>query len=341
MTSIIGIDLAKNTFSVCALNSRGKVLYNKKFSRKKLAIFIKTTEVSFIAMEACGGAHHWARMAETAGHKVKMIHPKYVKPFVKTNKSDETDAHAICEAALRESIVSVPIKQIWAQDVLVLHRVKTRLTKNRVALSNEIRGFLLEYGVSIPIGTSQFKKKVAIILGENPDNLTQLFLGELRDLIVEFDEIQEKLLIVKTKILEFAKSHEICKKLQKIPGVGPMISTAIVAAAGSGSNFSNGRHFAAWLGLVPKHTGTGGKTKTTSISKRGDKYIRSILIQGAHTVVNWAKKNDTPQRKWVNEKLRSKHRNNVAVAIANKNARIIWKILVTGEDYNQSIAYCA
>ena len=174
-SSVVGIDLAKNVFSVCALNHKGKVLSKRNISRAKLAKFIQTTEKTLIAMKACGGAHHWARIANEAGHEVKMIHPKLVKPFVQNNKSEENDAQAIGEAAVRESIPSVPIKQKWQQDILVLHRVKERLTKNRIALSNEIRGFLYEFGITIPLGTCGFRKKTAEILADDSFALSKMF----------------------------------------------------------------------------------------------------------------------------------------------------------------------
>ena len=339
--SVIGIDLAKNTFSLCFLNSRGKVLSNKKLSRKKLIHFLHNSPKAFIGMEACGGAHYWARMATKAGHSVKMIHPKFVKPFVKTNKNDGVDSQAIAEAAVRESVPSIPIKQTWQQDILVLHRIKERLVKNRIALSNEARGFLLEFGVTIPLGKAAFRSKALGLINSSDSGLSELFILELKELLNEFDDIQNRITQVKNKIFGISKSNDKCKKLEKLPGVGPMISTAIVASAGNGTNFKNGRHFAAWMGLVPKHSGTGGRTRTGGVSKRGDRYLRKLLVQGAQTVINWSSKNDNPQRRWINEKLRSKQRNKVAIAVANKNARILWKLLSSNEEYNCSLAYTA
>ena len=337
--SVIGIDLAKNSFSVCSLNQRGKVLFSKTFSRHRLSVFLKTTEKTFVAMEACGGAHHWARMAKEAGHEVKMMNPKFVKPFVKSNKNDDADAQAIAEAAIRESIPRVPVKEMWQQDILVLHRVKERLTKNKVALSNEIRGFLLEFGITIPIGTASFRKKISQILGDDSENLSQMFKDELQELVDEFDSMLDRLAQAKTKIKTVSKTNEVCQKLEKVPGVGPMISTALVAAVGDATNYKNGRHMAAWIGLVPRHSGTGGKNRISGISKRGDRYLRCLLIQGAQTVINWAGRDDNPQRNWINKKLSSKERNKVAVAVANKNARILWKLLATDAEFDQSLAY--
>ncbi len=339
--TVIGIDLAKNTFSLCGLNQNGKVILKKRLTRYKLSIFLRTQKKCLIGIEACGGAHHWARTALNCGHKVKMMHPKYVKPFVKSNKNDDSDALGIAEAALRENIPSVPVKQKWQQDILSLHRIKERLLANRIALSNEARGLLLEYGVTIPQGSANFKAKMALVIDDPDQELSQLLKDQLFELMDEYRDIEKRLEKIKKIIEKISKESEICKKLEKIPGVGPMGSTAIVATAGNGHDFKNGRHFAAWLGLVPKHSGTGGTTKVHGISKRGDRYLRKLMIQGAHAVVRWAEKTESNRSQWIAEKLKNKHKNKVAVAIANKNARIIWTVLSSGEEYNDKIAYAA
>lgn len=338
-TSLVGIDLAKNNNSVCSLNPKGKVISIKKLSRYKLAHFIQNHKPTLIAMEACGGAHYWARMAKEAGHRVKMMHPSYVKPFVKTNKNDSSDAHAIAEAALRDSIPCVPIKESWQQDILALHRIKERLTRNKTGLSNEVRGLLYEYGITLPKGTTSFKKKVYLLLDSDNESLSPILREQIALLIQEYKEIEAKLENIRGKIATISKQNETCKKLEKLPGIGPMTATAIVAAMGNGNVFKNGRHFAAWLGLVPKHFGTGGKIKIIGISKRGDRYIRKLLIQGAHAVLRWVEKKESPMHSWLKKLLQNKNKNKAAVALANKNARIIWKLVTGDEEFNISKAY--
>jgi len=330
---VIGIDLAKNTFSICALDNRGNPVKQTTFSRKKLTEFISTTEKCLIAIEACGGAHYWARIAKASGHEVKMMSPQYVKPFVKSNKNDVNDAFAIAEAALRPSIPSVPIKCLWQQDVLAMHRFKERLVKNKTELTNQTRGLLMEYGIVFRQGDAALCEKVAELIAPKCEDLSPMMKTTLADLREELSCIQERLQIVKHRITQLSKSDDRCRRILKIPGIGPITATALVASIGNGADFKNGRHVAAWLGLVPKHSGTGGVVRIRGISKRGDKYLRKLLIQGAHTVVRWSKLKDSPEHQWLRKKYSNSHPNFAAVALANKMARMVWIVLSGKEEF--------
>jgi transposase len=340
--NVIGIDLAKNNFHLCGLDHKGKKVVERKFNRAKLREFIQTTPPCSMAIEACGGAHYWARLMGAAGHKVKMMSPQFVKPFVKTNKNDAHDAQAIAEASLRESIPSVPIKDVWQQDILAIHRVKERLTKNKVELTNQIRGLLFESGITISQGDKFLKQEIAELLAPENETLTVMMKTTIADLGDELLTLADKLKIVQQRIEKIAADDERCMALQEIPGIGPVTATALVAAVGNGKDFKNGRHLAAWMGLVPKHTGTGGVVKMLGISKRGDKYLRKLLIQGAHVVVRWSKAKDKKvEYKWIREKYPHRHSNYVAVAVANKTARMVWRILASNSKFDPAVAFAS
>jgi transposase len=333
--SVLGIDLAKNVFQVHGVNHQGQGVFKKTLSRKALILYVANLPPCMIAMEACGGSHYWGRKFTEMGHKVRLISPQFVKPFVKSNKNDANDAEAIVEAAVRPNMRFVAVKTVAQQDALCIHRVRERLVRGRTALINEIRGLLHEYGVVIPKGAYNMRTHLPIII-ENAENHLSVQTKRLfQSLYEELCSFDDRAIFYEKQINQQAKASEDCQKIMKIPGIGPITATAIVATVGNANLFKNGRQMSAWLGLVPRQNSSGGKTQLLGISKRGDSYVRKLLIHGARsallTVENSTK---TDQRTiWLKEILKRRGHNRTCVALANKNARIIWKLLSTDEDY--------
>ena len=331
--SVLGIDLAKNVFQLHGINANGQVVLRKKLSRKQLSVFIANLPKCKVAMEACGGSHFWGRKFLEMGHEVKLISPQFVKPFVKSNKNDANDAEAIVEAAIRPSMRFVAVKTISQQDALCIHRVRERLVVARTALINEIRGLLHEYGVVMPKG--MIKTKLPEIIESDENLLSDQARETFQKLYEEFYEIDVRINSYDKKINLHAKTSEACQKIMKIPGVGPITATAIVASVGNANNFKNGRQMSAWLGLVPRQNSSGGKSQLLGISKRGDSYLRKLLVHGARSALIVAENNTQSDRRnvWLKELLARRGHNRTCVALANKNARIIWKLLTTNEEY--------
>ena len=274
-------------------------------------------------MESCGGANYWARVFQRMGHEVKLISPQFVNPFVKTNKNDANDAEAITEAASRPSMNFVPIKQVEQQDIQSLHRIRSRLVKNRTALINEIRGLNLEYGIVIPIGASQVKKRLCDIISDLDNELTVASREYMNDLYEELFDIESRLEKINKKVKCICKQSEVCRRILKVPGIGELTATAIASAVPNPNVFKNGRHMAAWLGLVPRQSSSGDKPTLLGISKRGDRYLRTLLIHGARAALSHYKSVDNEYGQWLLKKKSSLSFNKAAVALANKNARII------------------
>ncbi len=333
--SVLGIDLAKNVFQVHGVNHQGQGVFKKTLSRKGLILFVANLPPCMIAMEACGGSHYWGRKFTEMGHKVRLISPQFVKPFVKSNKNDANDAEAIVEAAVRPNMRFVAVKTVAQQDALCIHRVRERLVRGRTALINEIRGLLHEYGVVIPKGAYNMRTHLPAII-ENAENHLSVQTRRLfQSLYEELCGFDDRAIFYEKQINLQAKASEDCQKIMKIPGIGPITATAIVATVGNANLFKNGRQMSAWLGLVPRQNSSGGKTQLLGISKRGDSYVRKLLIHGARsallTVENSTKTD--PRTLWLKEILKRRGHNRTCVALANKNARIIWKLLSTDEDY--------
>lgn len=343
--NIIGIDLAKNSFSICVMNKVGRVLkrYNN-VKRPQLLTRIMNGHKGVVAMEACGGSNYWARSFESCGFETRIIAAQFVKPFVKSNKNDEIDAEAICEAASRPQMRFVTTKSEEQQDIQNLHRIRERLLKSRTALSNEIRGLLLEYGIVIPQGICHVRTKLIGLLEERKEAHSTLWLETFRKLHEEFCSLDESIEHYGKRIKAIAHSNKTCLRLLAIPGIGEIIATAIFAAAGDAATFRNGREFSAWLGLTPGQHSTGGKPRLGGISKRGDKYLRKLLIQGARSLAIAAerkrnhkdplKRTLNQTEKWLFEVGKRRGSSRAVVALANKTARRMWKVL-RGEDFKQ------
>jgi transposase len=305
----------------------------KKLTRKQLVAFIAQLPPCLIGIEACGGAHHWVRVLSEWGHTVKMIAPQFVKPYVKSNKNDAVDAEAICEAVQRPSMRFVPSKSIEQQDIQSVHRIRSLLVGRRTAQANQIRGLLMEYGIVIPQGISTLRKAIPDLLEDAENTLSSYFrelLRELYDEIVHFDERIETL---ELKLKVISEQNEDCQRLLTIPGVGLLTATALIAAIGDISVFKSGRELAAWIGLVPRQHSTGGKPTLLGISKRGDTYLRTLLIHGGRSVVRVAHKHQDKRNQWIGEIKKRRGENISNVAVANKNARIAWALLTKKEDY--------
>lgn len=331
---VLGIDLAKNVFQLHGTDAKGKCVLRKRLSREKLIIFVSNLPSCLIGIEACTGAHYWARLFEQMGHIVKMMAPQFVKPYVQSNKNDSNDARGIAEAVTRPKMKFVAIKKVEQQDVLLLHRSRELIIKQRTAQANQIRGLLSEYGIVIAQGINHLIK-LPEILDENKDKLTSISYEAFLRLHQQFKIYDEQVSIYDRQIEQIANQNVMCKEIMKIDGIGSITATAAVATIGDANVFKNGREVSAWLGLVPKQCSSGNKIKLSGISKRGDSYIRKLLVHGARSVVNVCHKKSDGKNLWLADKKYRCGHNKAAVALANKNARIIWAILSKGECYRQ------
>lgn len=329
----MGIDLSKSTFHVHAVDDKDRVIVQRMMNRAQLRSFLAMTPPCVVATESCGSAFHWARHAAVCGHVTRIIASQFVKPYVKSNKNDFNDAAAICEAASRPSMRFVPTKSIEQQDIQALHRVRTRRVAERTALGNQIRGLLLEYGVAIGLSLSTLRRRVPEIVSDDSNELTPRTRALFRELYDELVELEGKIADVERKINQIFKASESCQRLAQIQGVGPLTSTALVAAVGDAQVFKNGRHMAAWLGLVPRQQSTGGKSRLMGISKRGDRYLRTLLIHGARSAMRVMARKSDRRSLWAMDVERRRGANIATVALANKTARIAWAMLAHGEDY--------
>jgi len=331
----VGIDLAKNVFQIHAVDERGKTVLKKQLKRGQVVEFFATLPVCLIGMEACGSAHHWARKLAGFGHAVRLMAPQFVKPYVKTNKNDAADAEATCEAVSRPNMRFVPIKNIEQQSVLALHRVRQSFVKARTAQSNQIRGLLAEFGLVVPVGIANIAKRVPELIEDATNELTgsvRLLIARLMDHLKELDRQVDEL---EAQIKSWHRASDASCKLEKVPGIGPITASALVATIGDAKNFDGGRQMAAWLGLVPRQHSTGGKSNLLGMSKRGDTYLRTLLIHGARSVIFRAQQK-VDKVGWLNELVQRRNKNVAAVALANKNARIIWALLANDREFQSN-----
>ncbi len=335
---ILGIDLAKQSFQLHGVDESGIAVLKKKMSRKQLITFIAKFPSCLTGIEACGGAHYWKRLMEKYGHQVKMMAPQFVKPYVKSNKSDALDAEAICEAVQGPNMRFVSGKSIEQQDLQSLHRIRSQLVTRRTAQSNQIRGLLLEYGITIRQGIHHVRKQIPLVLEDAENELSTLFRELLLELYQELIHLDEKIESLELKLNALAQQSDACQRLISIPGIGVISATALIAAIGDVSVFKNGRELAAWLGLVPRQHSTGGKTTLLGISKRGDSYTRTLLIHGGRSVVRTAGRHNDKRSRWISELVERRGKNRAAVAVANKNARTVWALLSHDTQYEARYA---
>lgn len=338
----IGIDLAKEMFQIHGVDTHGKAVLRKPLRRSEMAKFFTHLEPCLIGMEACGSAHHWARQLGEFGHTVKLMAPQFVKPYVKSNKNDMADAEAICEAVARPNMRFVPMKNIEQQAILSVHRARQGFVKARTAQGNQMRGLLSEFGIVMPQGIHSIMKRMPDILEDAENGLPGTMRRLLERLTENLKEMDRQVNELEKQIVLWHKESELSRKLEAIPGIGPITASAIVATVGSATEFKNGRQLAAWLGLVPKQHSSGGKQNLLGISKRGDTYLRTLLIHGARAVIRYAEHKAEPGS-WLRMLMARRNKNVATVALANKNARIIWALLAKGTTFrlDHTSAACA
>ena len=329
----MGIDLAKNVFQVHGMDGHGKATLRKQLKRAQVMSFFVNLPPCLIGMEACGSAHFWARKLTELGHTVKLMAPQFVKPYVKTNKNDAADAEAICEAVARPNMRFVPVKSVEQQAVLGLHRARQGFVVARTAQANQIRGLLAEFGWVIPQGIGCLVKKLPEILEDAENGLPSGSRELFSRLFEHFRELDRQVDELQAQIHAWHREDAKSRRLQAIPGIGPLTASALVASVGDARTFKNGRQFAAWLGLVPRQNSSGGKERLLGISKRGDVYLRTLLIHGARAVLRHLHRHADQADGWLARLAARRNPNIAAVALANKNARIVWALLTRATDY--------
>jgi len=328
----IGIDLAKAVFQIHGVDEHGKVAVRKQLKRAEMSKYFANLEPCLIGMEACGSAHHWARKLEGYGHTVKLMAPQFVKPYVKTNKNDVADAEAICEAVSRPNMRFVAMKAVEQQAILSVHRARQGFVKARTAQGNQIRGLLSEFGIVISQGIRSIMKQVPEILEDGENGLPGIMRTLIERRTENLREMDRQAKELEAQIHLWHRENEASRKLADIPGLGPITASAIVATVGDAREFENGRQLAAWMGLVPRQHASGGKQNLLGISKRGDTYLRTLMIHGARAVVRFAENKAEPQS-WLRQLMARRNKNVAAVALANKNARIVWALLANDRTF--------
>ncbi|MGH8529562.1 MAG: IS110 family transposase [Nevskiales bacterium] len=335
----VEVDLAKNVFQVHGVDRHEKTVWRRRLTRENwVRVLRETLEPGCaIGMESCGGAHHWARQLQGLGFKVKLIPPQFVKPYVKSNKNDANDAEAICEALGRPSMRFAAVKSVEQQDIQAVHRIRAELVKQRTAKANQIRGLVAEYGLVAPKEIGHLRRALPIWLEDPENGLSDRFRRLLDGLWGDLRGLDDRMVELDREIALIAQSDPVAKRLQQLRGVGPIIATALVAAVGNAEQFANGRQMSAAFGLTPRQHSSGGKERLLGISKRGDAYLRSLLIHGARSVIRTARDKDDRLSQWVTRLAARSHPNVAAAALANKTTRMAWAMLRNGTDYQPDL----
>jgi transposase len=330
---IVGVDLGKNWFHLVGVDSAGAVVLRKKMNRAQLAHFAATVPRCIVATESCPGSQYWGRVFAATGHDVRILPAQFVKPYVKSNKNDFNDAAAIAEAAARASMRYVPLKTMEQLELQALHRVRRRFVVERTAVINQIRALLLEHGIVVPVGRAAFVHRLPAIWADADARLSPRLVLLLHRLRQRWLALDGEITQATRELTEWAEQSPLCRRAATVPGIGPMIATAVVAAVGDGRMFARGRDMAAWLGLVPRQHSTGGRATLGTISKRGNAYVRELFIQGAQSSFLHLKRDRSALGRWLCEIERRRHRQVAVVALANKMVRICWKVLTTEETF--------
>lgn len=333
----VGIDLAKNIFQVHGIDTEGRVVVSRQLRRGQMLAFFTKLPSCLVGMEACATAHHWARQLIGLGHDVRLMPPHYVKPYVKRGKNDATDAAAICEAVTRPSMRFVCVKGLDQQAVLVLHRSRELLVRQRTMLINAIRAHMAEFGLIAPAGIPRVKELLAVIADEEDPRLPSVARTCLKGLVRQLSSLDQEIVAMERRIMCWHRSSDVSRRLETIPGIGPIIASALTATVTNPEVFKSGRELAAWIGLVPRQNSTGGKQRLGKISKQGDQYLRWLLVAGAMSVVHHAKRRGQTNLPWLADLIERKPAKVAAVALANKNARIVWALLRNGETYRSTL----
>jgi len=332
-TTTVGVDIAKSYFQVHGVDAHGRATLQKQLRRAEVLRFFANMPVCLIGMEACGSAHHWARKLTELGHQVKLMPAQFVKAYVKTNKNDARDAEAICEAVARPNMRFVAVKTVAQQELLMLHRVRQRLVMDRTAKANQLRGLLAEFGIVLPQGLHRLRHLMPEILADAENGLSCRSRERFSYLFSHLRELDAAVIEWERQIVAWHRENPLSRRLDKIPGIGPLGASALVASMGDARTFKNGRQLAAWLGLVPRQDSSGGKTRLLGISKRGDRYLRTLLILGAQSVLRQMQRHPARSQSWLGRLTARAHPHIAAVALANKNARIAWALLAHEREY--------
>lgn len=329
----IGIDLAKQVFQIHGVDRHGKVMVRKQLRRSQMIAYFSKLPPALIGMEACGSAHYWARELGKLGHDARLMSPQFVKPYVKSGKNDANDAEAICEAVSRPNMRFVAVKSVEQQVMQAEHRIRARLIKARTALSNEIRGLLGEFGIVLPASLGRLRRALPGLLEDAENGLTGEFRRLLSQLGEELRQLDDSIKEYDARIAQRAKEDDRIKRLLEVEGIGPVTASALVSAVGDGKQFCKGRDMSAWVGITPRQHSSGGKNRLGHISKRGDTYLRTLLIHGARAALKAAENKTDARSRWVTSLAKRRNKNIATVALANKNARIAWAILSREETY--------
>lgn len=336
----VGLDIAKNVFHAYGVDAHGEGVLSRKLRRAQVEAFFAKLEPCLVGIEACATAHYWARTIGKLGHKVRLMPPAYVKPYVKTQKNDEADAEAICEAITRPNMRFAETKTVEQQSVLVLHRTRATLITHRTRIGNTVRAHLAEFGITESIGRVGLARLIDMIASGEDDRITPVTHSALLCLVDQYGLLQDQILELDRQVMAWHRSNEASKRLATIPGIGPLAASALVASVGDASSFKNGRSFAAFIGLVPKQSSSGGKERLGKISKRGDHYLRWLLVIGGLAVIRYAQRHGT-RRPWLLKLLQRRTSKIAAVAMANKMARIAWVLMTRGGAYREPVPQAA
>jgi transposase len=334
----IGLDIAKSVFQVHGVDENGKTIIRRQLRRSRMLAFFKKLPPCLVGIEACASSHYWSRELQDFGHTVKLMPPAYVKPYVKRQKNDAADAEAICEAVQRPNMRFVPTKTPDQQACLMLHRTRHLFIRQQTAVINSIRAHLAEFGIVAAIGRNGVKELLAVVANPDDDRIPEIARECIEALGRQLQLLQAQILEFDRRINAWHRSNELSRRLDEIPGVGPALATALVASVADPKAFRSGRDFSAWIGLVPKQNSTGGKERLGSITKQGDRYLRSLFTVGALAVIRYAKIHGTRHRPWLSKLLERRSVKVAAIALANKLARMAWAIMAKGERYREPVA---
>lgn len=334
----IGLDIAKSVFQVHGIDAEGNVVVRQQLKRGRVVPFFRKLQPCIVGVEACASSHHWARELRALGHDVRLMPPAYVRPYVKRQKNDAADAEAICEAVQRPSMRFVPIKTADQQGCLMLHRTRHLFIRQQTALINTIRAHLAELGVVAPVGRNGLEELLSIVCRGQDHRIPDVARTCLTALSIQLYALREQIRILDRRILGWHRTNEAAMRLAALPGVGPALATALVASVADPKVFRSGRDFSAWIGLVPKQNSSGGKDRLGSITKQGDRYLRSLFTVGALSVIKYAKIHGTRHRPWLAKLLERRPTKVAAIALANKLARMAWAMMAKGECYKEPLA---